>query len=495
MSEELILEMKNIKKYFPGVQALDGVDFELRHGEIHAILGENGAGKTTLIKILTGIYSIDEGDIYIKGKKVKINNVKDAQKYNIAAIHQELSLVPYISVAKNIFLGHEISGKLGFMNDNFMNMEAQKLLDSLGIEIEADSIVSSYSLAQQQLIEIAKAIALNSEILVMDEPTSSLTETEVERLFDAIDELKKKGTSIIYISHRIDELFQISDRVTVLRDGKYVGTRVTANVTREELIKLMVGRTLDQFYVKDSIPQKEICFKVSHLSSKGIFDDINLEVYRGEILGISGMVGSGRTELARALFGIDRVDSGEIWINGKQVPLNHKPIDSLKFGIALIPENRKEQGLVLVNTVRFNITISILERFIRFIKWNRKEEEIFTQESIEKLSIRTTSIEQLVYNLSGGNQQKIVIAKYLALNPNLLILDEPTRGIDVGSKAEIYNIMNNLAKTGVSIIMISSELPEIINMSDRVAVMRDGKIVGILGKNDINQENIISYAV
>jgi len=490
-----ILEMKNVCKSFPGVQALDGVDFELKRSEVHAILGENGAGKSTLIKILTGIYSIDEGNIYINGKMVRINNVKDAQSHHIAAIHQELYLVPYITVAKNIFLGREVKDKFGLMNDNYMNAETQKLFDSLGVNIQADNVVASYSIAQQQLIEIAKALSLNAEILVMDEPTSSLTEKEVTLLFDTIRLLKAQGTSIIYISHRMDEIFEISDRVTVLRDGKYIGTRVVAETTRKELVDMMIGRTLDQFYIKDSVPQGKTCLEIKNFSREGVFSDVNLDVKRGEILGISGMVGSGRTELARALFGIDPITSGEIWLDGKKFALRHKPEDALNAGIALIPENRKEQALFLTNTVLFNLTIGILDRFFKLVFWNRKKEEAAAQENIDSFNIRVTSLEQMLVNLSGGNQQKVVIARCLALDPHVLILDEPTRGVDVGAKAEIYEIMNKLTKEGVSIIMISSELPEIINMSDRVAVMHDGRIMAILEGKDINQEKIISYAV
>ena len=490
-----ILEMRNVKKSFPGVQALDGVDFELERGEVHAILGENGAGKTTLIKILTGIYSIDEGGIYINGQQTEINNVHDAQRYHIAAIHQELCLVPHTTVAENVYLGREVKDKMGLMNDRTMNEETQKLFDSLGVAIQADNVVASYSIAQQQLVEIVKALALNAEILVMDEPTSSLTENEVKLLFNTIRLLKKKGTSIIYISHRMDEIFEISDRVSVLRDGKYIGTRITSKTSRKELVEMMIGRTLDQFYIKDSVPQAETCLQVKNFTREGVFYDVNLDVKRGEILGISGMVGSGRTELARALFGIDPVDSGEIWLEGKKIALRHTPADALNTGIALIPENRKEQGLFLTNTLLFNLTIGILDRFFKFLTWRRKDEEKAAQKSVDDLAIRATSLEQMMVNLSGGNQQKVVIARCLTLSPRVLILDEPTRGVDVGAKAEIYDIMNKLTKEGVSIIMISSELPEIINMSDRVAVMHKGRIMATLEGKDINQEKIISYAV
>jgi len=492
---EYILEMYNVKKYFPGVKALDNVDFKLKKGEVHAILGENGAGKSTLIKILTGIHSIDGGKILIKGEEVKIKSVNDAHEHHIAAIHQELCLVPYITVARNIYLGREVKSKMGTMKDRQMDEEAQRLLDSLGLEINASELVASYSIAHQQLVEIAKAISLNAEILIMDEPTSSLSETEVNLLFETISRLKAKGTSIIYISHRMDELFAISDSVTVLRDGKYIGTKETVKTTQEELVTMMVGRSLDQFYTKDSYPQEEINLRVKNLSREGFFKEINLDVRRGEILGVSGMVGSGRTEMARAIFGIDTADTGEIWVGDKKLPARHKPKDAINAGIALIPENRKEQGLVLINTLRFNITLGIIKRFIKGFVWKKKVEEAEANKSAKALNIKATGLDQLVNNLSGGNQQKVVIAKWLAQNPKVLIMDEPTRGVDIGAKAEIYDIMNQLAKAGVSIIMISSELPEIINMSDRVAVFRKGSVMGILDKDDVSQAKIISFAI
>ena len=494
MDERTVLQMKGVKKYFPGVRALDGVDFELKKGEIHALLGENGAGKSTLIKILTGIYSMTEGSIHIKGEEVHMKSVKDARDNRIAAIHQEICLVPYISVARNVYLGRELKTKLGLMDDKTMEEETQKLLDRLGMDIDASKEVRQYSIAQQQLIEIAKALALDAEILLMDEPTSSLTEKEVTKLFDTIRRLKDNGTSIIYISHRMEELFQLSDRVTVLRDGQYIGTYVTKDTTREELVAAMVGRQLTEFYVKDSIPQEEVFLEVKNLSREGVFQDVSFALRRGEILGVSGMVGAGRSEVARAIVGIDPKNSGEVLLEGKTLNIQ-KPIDAINAGIVLIPENRKEEGLVLENSVRFNTTLAVLKEFIRGIFWNRKKEENIVDSHIKSLNIRTPHQEQLILNLSGGNQQKVVIAKWLATQPKVLIMDEPTRGVDVGAKAEIYTIMNSLAKQGISIIMISSDLPEIINMSDRVLVMREGKLAGILDKDEIGQEQIMRYAV
>lgn len=494
MDEKVVLQMKGVKKYFPGVKALDGVDFELKKGEIHALLGENGAGKSTLIKILTGIYSMTEGSIHIKGEEVHMKTVKDARDNRIAAIHQEICLVPYISVARNVYLGRELKNKLGLMDDKTMEEETQKLLDRLGMDIDASREVRQYTIAQQQLIEIAKALALDAEILLMDEPTSSLTEKEVTKLFEIIHRLKDNGTSIIYISHRMDELFQLSDRVTVLRDGQYIGTYVTAETTRDELVSAMVGRQLTDFYVKDSVPQDEVYMEVKNLTRTGVFHDISFTLKKGEILGVSGMVGAGRSEVARAIVGIDPKDSGQVLLDGKLLNIQ-KPKDAIDAGIVLIPENRKEEGLVLENSVRFNTTLAVLDEFIRGVNWNRKKEEAIVDEHAKTLKIRTPHYEQLILNLSGGNQQKVVIAKWLATAPKVLIMDEPTRGVDVGAKAEIYTIMNSLAKQGISIIMISSDLPEIINMSDRVLVMREGKLAGIVEKDQIGQEQIMRYAV
>lgn len=494
MDEQIILKAQGIKKYFPGVKALDGVDFELRRGEVHAILGENGAGKSTLIKILTGVYIADEGCIEIKGKTVKMNSVTDSIEQHIAAIHQELCLVPHISAARNIYLGRWKKTRLGFMDDKAMDREAQALFDSLGMNIDAGELVVNYSIAQQQLIEIAKALSLNAEIILMDEPTSSLSENEVENLFETIRKLKASGTSIIYISHRMEELFEISDRVTVLRDGQYIGTRDTAETSREELVAMMVGRTLNDFYIKDSVPQNDVVLEVRKLNRAGVFKDVSIDLHRGEILGVSGMVGAGRTEVARAIMGLDPIDSGEILLEGKPLKIR-KPSDAIEAGLALIPENRKEEGLVLVNSVRFNTTLAVLREFLHFIAYDKKKEIELVQKNVDALNIRTPHLDQIVNNLSGGNQQKVVIAKWLATKPRVLIMDEPTRGVDVGAKAEIYAIMNDLAKRGVSIIMISSELPEIVGMSDRVAVMREGHLAGVLEKQDISQENIMRFAV
>lgn len=491
--DQIILNMKNIHKKFPGVYALNGVDFELKQGEVHALLGENGAGKSTLIKILAGIFTADDGEIYLKGNRVRINGVWQSQALGISVIHQELCLAPNMTVADNIFLGKEILNKSGFVNYHKQNKAAQELLNSLGLAIDATTIVSQLSVAQQQLVEIAKALSFEAQIIVMDEPTASLTLREVELLFATINNLKRKNIAVIYISHRMEELFRVADRVTVLRDGKYVGTRVTTATTREELIAMMVGRELKDLYKRTFHPLGETVLEVRNLTRGKMLTGISFTLKKGEILGISGLVGSGRTELARAIFGIDRYDSGEILIEGKRVNIT-SPVDALSQGIILVPEDRKGQGLILVNSVSYNITLAVLKQFIRMIGVNKRLEKNLVDTYIDQLSIKTPSHEQLVNNLSGGNQQKVVIAKWLARSPKVLILDEPTRGVDVGAKAELYAIINMLAEQGVGIIMISSELPEIIGMSDRVLVMHNGWITGNLIRDELDQEKIMHLA-
>lgn len=491
---EVILSMKNIHKRFPGIYALKDARLELHQGEVHALLGENGAGKSTLMKILGGIYKADDGDIYIKGKKVDITGVHSSHAHGISMIHQELCLAPNMTVAENIFLGREDTIKgLRFVNFKEMNKRARDLMDSLGLSIEPDEIVGSLSVAQQQMIEIVKALSVGANILVMDEPTASLSKKEVEMLFKTIEELKKKGISIVYISHRMEELFRITDRITVMRDGQYIGTKLTRETSRDELITMMVGRELKDLYVKSEHKIGEVIFEVKELNKKGILNNINFSLRKGEILGIAGLVGAGRTELARAIFGIDKYDSGTIKIDGKEVQII-SPLDAMNNGIGLVPEDRKKQGLVLIRSIGYNITLPVLNRFIKGPRVNKAIEEEIVKNYISKLSIKTPSINQAAKNLSGGNQQKVVIAKWLATNPKVLILDEPTRGVDVGAKAEIYGIMSMLAKQGVGIIMISSELPEVINMSDRVLVMHQGTIAGELKRDELNQERIMHYA-
>ena len=484
--------MKNISKRFPGVYALKNVDFELKRGEVHALLGENGAGKSTLIKVLGGIYHAEEGEIEIEGKNVSITSVQDAEENGIAIIHQELVLVPYMSVAENIYLGREAGSGI-FVDRSEMTKSAQKILDDLGMDIDARSLVKDLPIAKQQMVEITKAVSVNSKILVMDEPTSSISDKEVENLFKIMRDLTKKGVGIVYISHKMSELDEICDRVTVMRDGEYVGTKNVKETAKDELIAMMVGRTLTNYYVRDYGEPGEEILKVTGLSDGDKVKGVDFNVRKGEIVGFAGLVGAGRSETMQAIFGLAKEVTGEIYINGNKVEI-HNPEEAIKHGLALVPESRKEQGLYLVQSVKYNTTIEVLKEFIGKFRVNDKRETEITQEYIDLMSTKTPSQAQKIGNLSGGNQQKVMIGRWLATKPKVLILDEPTRGIDVGAKSEIYAIMNNLVKTGVSIIMISSELPEIINMSDRVYVMAGGVVRGCINHEEISQENIMHLA-
>ena len=492
MSNTKLLEMRHIHKKFPGVYALKDINFELKEGEVHALLGENGAGKSTLIKVLGGIYSADEGEIVIDGKSVKIDSVKAAQDNGIAIIHQELVLVPYMTVAENIFLGREpMKGK--FVDKKRMNEDAQALIDAYHMELTPTTLVAHLTIAQQQMVEIVKAISYNSKILVMDEPTSSISEKEVAFLFETMRSLVKKGVGIIYISHKMSELEDICDRVTVLRDGEYVGTEVVKETCKDDLIAMMVGRELKNYYTRDFLEPGETVLKCENISDGELAQDVSFEVKKGEIVGFAGLVGAGRSEVMKSIFGLMPKSSGTVYIDGEKVDIK-SPVDALKYGIALVPEDRKAEGLYLVQSVRFNSTIEVLSDFIKGIHVNSAKEREITQEFIDKMATKTPSQEQIIGNLSGGNQQKVLIGRWLATNPKILILDEPTRGVDVGAKSEIYMIMNELVKHGVSIIMISSELPEIIGMSDRVYIMAHGKMKGCLSHEEATQNNIMRLA-
>lgn len=492
MSDNVILRMKHINKRFPGVHALKNIDFDLRAGEVHALLGENGAGKSTLIKVLGGIYHAEEGEIEIDGRPVEIHSVQDAEKNGISIIHQELVLVPYMSVAENIYLGRE-PGSGVMVNRAKMAKDAQKLLDELGMDINANTLVKDLPIAQQQMVEITKAVSTNAHILVMDEPTSSISEREVENLFRIMRDLTKKGVGIVYISHKMSELEEICDRVTVMRDGEYVGTKDVKETGKDELIAMMVGRTLTNYYVRDYLEPGEELLRVEHLSDGKRVKDVSFTLRKGEIIGFSGLVGAGRSETMQAIFGLSKNVTGEIYIKGKKVEIK-QPTDAIKQGVALVPESRKEQGLYLIQDIRYNTTIEILKEFIAKLCVNEKKEREITQKYIDMMSTKTPSQEQIIGNLSGGNQQKVMIGRWLSTNPDILILDEPTRGIDVGAKSEIYSIMNDLLKTGMSIIMISSELPEIMNMSDRVYVMAEGKVRGCIEHGELSQEAIMQLA-
>ena len=487
-----ILEMKGIKKSFGGVKALKDASLQLYPGECHALLGENGAGKSTLIKVLAGIHREDEGEIIIDGKKVIIPNVQSSKDLGISVIHQELILVPYMTIAENIFLGQELGNRL-FINRDKMIEEAQLVLDRFGLELSAEQHVASLSIGQQQMVEIAKALSRDARIIIMDEPTAALTARETEQLFELVYKLKEKNVAIIFVSHRMEELYQITEKVTVMRDGLYIGTCVTKDTERKELIAMMVGRSLDDFYQTSDHQCGEKILEVKNIKRAGVLDDVSFSLHKGEILGFSGIVGAGRTELARAIFGIDKIDSGQIFINGKEVSIGRAQ-DAMNLNIGFVPEDRKKQGLYMQETLGFNISIQSLKNCFKTIQMNREREKRIIDEGISSLSIKASSEKQKIGQLSGGNQQKAVIAKWLARKPEILILDEPTRGIDVGAKVEIYKIIGQLAASGVSIIMISSELPEVLNMSDRILVMYKGKITGELSNSEATQEKIMHLA-
>lgn len=491
---EVILTMKGIDKSFPGVHALDHVDFEVRKGEVHALMGENGAGKSTLMKVLTGIYSKDSGSITYEGKECAFSNPRDAQAAGIVIVHQELNMINDLTVAQNIFIGRE--PKKGFcIDDRKMVQEAQKLFDMLDIDIDPRESMGALTVGKQQMCEIAKAISHDAKLIVFDEPTAALTETEIEQLFKIIRDLKSKGLGIVYISHRMDEIKVITDRVTVMRDGSYVGTLITSECTKDEIVKMMVGRTIfEEPKQKSNVSvDAPVVLKVENLSAGRMVKDVSFELHKGEILGFSGLMGAGRTETARALFGADPKDSGRIFINGKEVSIK-SPKDAVENGIGYLSEDRKQYGIVLEKSIAENTTMASLNDYKKGLFIDKKKENEVTKKYVNELSTKTPSIDQLVVNLSGGNQQKVVIAKWLVRNCDILIFDEPTRGIDVGAKNEIYQLMNALIKQGKSIIMISSEMTEILRMSDRVVVMCEGRKTEEISIENATQETIMTAA-
>lgn len=486
------LRMENISMEFSGVYVLSDMQLQVGQGSIHALVGENGAGKSTLIKILGGIYKPKTGKIFIDGTESSIHNVQDAQKKGISIIHQEISLVPSLSIAENVFLGRELS-KLGFKSEGKMFSMAQEMIDALGIDLSARTIVSGLTIAQQQLVEIIKAVSFNTHILVLDEPTSSLSLKETQRLFDIIRRLQGKGVAIIYISHKMDEIFEISDHITVIRDGRYIDTVPTSQTSSEEVVRKMVGRSIEQFYVRSYNELSKVALRVENLTKRGVFADVNFEVRYGEVLGFAGLVGAGRSEIMHAVFGADKYDSGEILIDGSAVHISC-PQQAISLGMSMVPESRKEQGLVLINDVGFNIALANVDRLKGRMFLSCKKRHALACQYIERMHIKTRSDAQAVFELSGGNQQKVLLGKWLANQPKILILDEPTRGVDVGAKTEIYTIINELAADGMAIILVSSELSEIINMCDNVCVVHEGRITGRLSREEFSQDKIMHYA-
>ncbi|MCD8139095.1 MAG: sugar ABC transporter ATP-binding protein [Planctomycetaceae bacterium] len=493
MGDAYLLEVTGVSKSFPGVQALKDVHLQLKPGEVHALLGENGAGKSTLIKIIGGIHRPDTGEIRINGQQVVMDSVSTAKVNGVSIIHQEIVLVPHLSIAENIFLGSEIRSGLGLRNKAEMDRRATQMATELGLDLDVRTPVSELTLAQRQMVEIIKAVSFDARVIIMDEPTSSLTEREVDHLFKTITSLRTKGVGIVYISHRLSELFTICDRVTVMRDGTYVGTKVIKGTNLDELIAMMVGREMKEYYTRSIREPGETVLEVRNLCRKGVFTNVNFSIKKGEIVGFSGLAGSGRSEIFQSIFGVDPISSGEIFLNGKAAVITG-PQDAINKGISLVPEDRKKQGLVLSHSVEFNLTLTVLREFTRSVFVNKQKKNSIVQEYSQRLRIKTSGLGQRAMDLSGGNQQKVVIAKWLAPNRSLLILDEPTRGVDVGAKAEIYEIMDALASHGMAIVMISSELPEIINMSDRVVVVHNGEIAKELPREQADQETIMYYA-
>lgn len=486
------LEMKNISKQFPGVKALDNVSLSIEKGEIHALLGENGAGKSTLMKILAGAIAADEGEIVLSGSTVDIDKPWEAQDLGIIVMHQEINMIPELDVATNIALGKEPTKNL-HLSKKEMHQNAKKYLDMLGFDIDTSAPMKTLSFAEMQMVEIARAVSKDPKIVVMDEPTASLTNKEKEQLYRVIGVLKENGVSIIYITHLLEEVFSFTDRVTVLRDGKLIGTKMVSEMDVDKLIHMMVGRTLE-YSERESVFQSEVVLEVNNIEEEGVLHDISFQLRKGEILGIAGLAGAGRTELARAVFGADRKTGGEIIKNGKKLKIN-SPSDALKNSIGLVPEERKTQGLLMLMPIRENINISSFDGIMRFGHLSYRKMKKRAVDFVKKLNVNPKHPMRLVSKLSGGNQQKVVVARSMCKDTDILIIDEPTRGMDVGAKEEIHNILHQMTVEGKSIIMISSEMPELLKMSDRVLVMRGGRITGEFDKCDVTQEKILSCAM
>ena len=491
---EVILTMKGIDKSFPGVHALDHVDLEIRKGEVLALMGENGAGKSTLMKVLTGIYKKDEGTITYEGKEIEFENPSAAQEAGVIIVHQELNMLSHLTVAQNIFIGREIM-KGNLIDDAKMNEEAAKLFKKLNIDIDPAETMGNLTVGKQQMCEIAKAISHEAKVIIFDEPSAALTETEIEELFKIIRDLRDKGMAMVYISHRMDEIKAITDRVTVMRDGTYVGTIITKDSTKDDIINMMVGRVIyEDPKTQSNVPKDApVVLKVEHLNAGKMVKDVSFELHKGEILGFSGLMGAGRTETARALFGADPKESGDIYINGQKVDIK-SPQDAVKYGIGYLSEDRKRYGVVVGKTVAENTTMATMEKFMKGLFINKKKEDEVAWTHVKALKTKTPTVDTEVVNLSGGNQQKVVIAKWLTRDCDILIFDEPTRGIDIGAKSEIYTLMNELVAQGKSIIMISSEMTEVLRMSDRVIVMCEGRKTGEIDISEATQENIMHMA-
>ena len=493
-SAEYLLEVQHVSKAFPGVLALDDVQFRLKPGHVHALMGENGAGKSTLMKIIAGIYIPDSGSLYLKGRQIRLASPLDALTCGIAMIHQELNLMNFMTVAENIWIRREPCNRFGFVRHEEMRRRTRDLFERLNIPIDPDAEVRDLSVANRQMVEIAKAVSYNSDILIMDEPTSALTEREVAHLFKIIRALKAEGKGIIYITHKMSELFEIADEVSVFRDGKFVGEHPAADITRDDVIKLMVGREITQMFPKMSVPIGDVILSVRNLSLEGHFHDVSFDLRKGEILGFAGLVGSGRSNVAETLFGVTPATSGTIAIEGKEIVIGNPGV-AMDAGMAFLTEDRKESGCFLLLDIVANMQIALLRHgHARAGFVYQRDIEKLCQEQRALLRIRTPDLHEPILNLSGGNQQKVLIARWLMTHPRILILDEPTRGIDVGAKAEIHRLITELAGRGVAVMMISSEMPEVLGMSDRIVVMHEGRLTGILDRDDASQIKIMELA-
>lgn len=489
-----MIEMTGITKSFSGNKVLKDVQFSLEKGEIHALMGENGAGKSTMMKILTGIYERDAGEVKVRGESVHYKSPKESERAGIAVIHQELNILPYLSIAENLFLGKEKTfGKSGILKTKEMNQKASEILKSLDMHDDVRTEAGNLSVGKQQIIEIAKAISSNAEVIIMDEPTAALTDREIESLFETIRKLQETGVSFVYISHRMEEIFSLCDRITILRDGEYVGTKVIKETDFDEIVHMMVGRVLGERFPERDVDIGAVKLAAKGLTREGIFEDVSFEVRKGEVVAFAGLMGAGRTEVVQALFGYRKLTAGEIMLDGKAIMI-HNPLQAKKLGFGYVTEDRKTEGLIVDFSVQDNLNLTNFDKVARNGVMKNHEVKKLYQSMVERLGIRLSGPTQTAKSLSGGNQQKVVIAKWLGIEPEVLILDEPTRGVDVGAKKEIYSIINELAERGVAIIMVSSELPEVIGMADRVLVMHEGRLTGEVTKDDMTQERIMHFA-
>ncbi len=487
------IELRNIVKSFGDNKVLTGVDFDLKEGEVHALMGENGAGKSTLMNILTGLHEQNSGQVVIDGKETQFENPKDAEEHGVSFIHQEMVTWPEMTVLENMFLGKEEANFLGWTDDKKMEKQAKGVFKDLGFDVDLKKTMGTLSVGKQQIVEIGKTLLNDAQVIIMDEPTAALTGREIDLLFDIIRRLSDNGVAIVYISHRMEEIFRISDRVTVMRDGASVSTKLTSETNEDEIVRNMVGRDLEDYYPDKNNEIGDVIFEVKDLNSENVFEDISFQLHEGEIVSFSGLMGAGRTEIMRAIFGLDSYDSGQIIVNGQEKHLKN-PSEAIKESVGFVTENRKEEGLILDFSVKDNVSLTAFEEFSKNGWINEKEENDFVQLLTDRLNVKMSDAAQPVFSLSGGNQQKVVLSKWIGIGLKVLILDEPTRGVDVGAKREIYELMNELAARGVGIIMVSSDLPEVIGVSDRVIVIHEGRISGELSKGNLTEEKIMTYA-